>query len=256
LYGARIEIIDIHGSEITGGSLINLANNINIYDFRYRIESKSNTNDRGESLQRPLLDLSFCKIRDINLHLSVKNQTSMGILELFKTFSITGNGNPFKCNCGLYALIRLFTVKDIQTLKLDWICEYPEELKGRKITSLTDRDIYYPINVTDCPRLCICYVRYDSSSLIVDCRNINMSILPLVMPKVPLELWFKNTGLLKLDQRDYLVSVSVLDISENKLTRILPLTASMLQNVTVLNIENTLHHFRYKYDTQTLKVYI
>ncbi|XP_060563575.1 protein toll-like [Ruditapes philippinarum] len=245
LYGARIEIIDVHGSEITGESLINLANNINIYDFLKGIadhrESKSSTKDRGESLQRPLLDLSFCNIRDIHLNLKVKNKMSMGILVLFKTFSIKGNGNPFKCNCGLYAIRLLFTIKETQTLKLDWVCEYPEELKGRKVTSLTDRDIYCPINVTDCPRLCICYMRYDFSSLIVDCRNINMSILPPVMPKVPLELWFKNTSLLKLDQRDYLVNVSVLDISENKLTRFQPLTASKLQNVTILNIEN--NHF-------------
>ncbi|XP_060576201.1 protein toll-like [Ruditapes philippinarum] len=237
LYGARIEIIYVHGSEITGENLINLANNIKIYDFLYRMELKSNANDRAESLQRPLLDLSFCKIRDIHSNSNVKSQTSMVILQLFKTFSIKGNGNPFKCNCGLYNIRLLFTIIETQTLRLDWVCEYPEELKERKVTSLTGRDIYCPINVTDCPRLCICYVRYDFSSYIVDCRNINMSILPLVMPKVPLEVWFKNTGLLKLDQRDNLVNVSVLDISENKLARIQPLTAPMLQNVNVLNIE-------------------
>ncbi|XP_045174462.2 protein toll-like [Mercenaria mercenaria] len=241
-YGTHIEIIDIHNSHITGESIVELVNSLRLYDFisasaereAYDLSRKVGKHP----LQRRELDLSYCKIRDIRIDLNIRNKTALNLLKLLESFYIKGNGNPFTCNCQLYVVTLLLSAEEKQSVKMDWTCMYPQELQGMKVSSLSKRDIYCPLNVTDCPILCVCYVRYDFSSLIIDCRNINVSSLPLKMPKGRMELWFKNTSLLALESRDYLLNVSVLDLSENKLTYIAPLAASKLQNVDILNLEN------------------
>ncbi|XP_053383981.1 protein toll-like [Mercenaria mercenaria] len=236
-YGTQIEIIDLHGSSITGKNIAELVGILHLYGILKAGAEREKFHPTFKvgklPLQRREIDLSFCKIRDIPLDLNIKNpRPGLNLLELFKSFYIKGDGNPFTCNCQLHK------VKQQLGIKMDWTCMYPQELQGRLVTNISESEVYCPVNVTDCPILCACYIRHDNSSLIVDCRNISMLTLPLKMPKGRMELWFKNTSLFTLEPRDYLLNVSVLDLSENKLTYISPLAATKLQNVVSLNLEN------------------
>ncbi|XP_053383982.1 protein toll-like [Mercenaria mercenaria] len=239
-YGTKLDIFDIHNSNVTGESFVELLNTLRFSDFLIaRVEWKESDPSYKvgkHPLRQTVLDLSYCKIKNVPLDLGAQNMTALNVVQLFSSFHIKTDGNPLTCNCHLYPLELLLS--KVNDTKMDWTCMYPQELQGRAIADITKHDLYCADSYTDCPELCSCYVRHDSSNLIVDCRNIKMPALPLKMPKYPLELWFKNASVLKLEPRDYLLNVSVLDLSENRLTYISPLAAAKLKNVATLKLES------------------
>ncbi|XP_045176990.2 protein toll-like [Mercenaria mercenaria] len=239
-YGTKLDIIDIHNSNVTGENFVELLNTLYFPDFQTaRVEWKESDPSYKvgkDPLRRSVFDLSFCEIRIIPFDLVAQNMSIYNFVQLFISFHIKTVGNPLTCDCHLYPLKLLLS--DVNDTKMDWTCMYPQELQGKAIAGLTEHDLYCSVKDTDCPELCSCYIRYDLSIIIVDCRNIKMSALPLKMPNYPLELWFKNASVLKLEPRDYLLNVSVLDLSENRLTNISSLVAAKLKNVAILKLEN------------------
>lgn len=242
-YGTNIELIDLHNSEITGDSIQNFTTNLNIYDFLNADFKRSNPNNPSRnadpsSLQRSILDLSFSKIRHFYYN-KTNIATDSNFMQLIKSFDIKTDGNPLSCQCEEFYTIIMIQAHAKNGLSFDWKCMYPDELRGRLLASVTMHDLYCQDNLLDCPQACACFKRLDHSSFIVDCRNINMAVLPMKMPnKYPLELWLKNTSISVLNTRDYFVNTSVLDISNNKLTFISADVANQLTSVNTLRLEN------------------
>ncbi|XP_060576209.1 protein toll-like [Ruditapes philippinarum] len=100
------------------------------------------------------------------------------------------------------------------------------------------QEIYCPIYSHSCPDKCACFKRNYINSLIIDCRNINITSLPSVMPVGRLELWFRNASLLEILPMDYMENVTFLDVSNNRINRITPSTVAALGTVSTLKLDH------------------
>lgn len=213
--------------------------------------------DHGMSLpdrdyiERMELDLSYGNIRNISI-IFEKTELLYNFIAVTRSFHIVLTGNPVDCTCitELQDLALSYKEYDIE---LDWICAYPSELNGRTITSLTPYEIYCPVKIDDCPKLCSCFERSNKDSLnqsdsmnpwasvrtiIVDCRNIIMTNMPKTMPLGNLELWFQNASLTQIPARQYFRNTSVLDISHNRINFLTSATAIALSNLSSLKLDH------------------
>ncbi|XP_053393571.1 toll-like receptor 3 [Mercenaria mercenaria] len=208
----------------------------------------------GYFVQRAVLSLSFNRIENIET-LFWKAKKPFLFLDLLYFFYVVLRGNPIDCTCMTqmpYFLIyiNLKTVPDATLIPArdNWKCEKPLELKGRLVISVLRDDIYCPISIENCPERCSCFERgtrntvnknnKNSSTIIVDCRNINITRLPEKMPSGKLELWFQNTSLTQLTARDYFRNTSVLDASHNRINLIKSTVAVAMANFTSLKLDH------------------
>ncbi|XP_053383282.1 protein toll-like [Mercenaria mercenaria] len=203
--------------------------------------------DNKYFLRRAILDLSFNQIGTIEN--AVTSESLMfKFQDLIKAFYVSLTGNPIDCTCmpNIPQLISEINKDSVTGIK--WICVYPLELKGRLVSSISTDETYCPILIENCPDCCSCFARETrqtanghnnySSTIIVDCRNLNITHLPEKMPTGKLELWFQNTSLTQLTARDYFRNTTVLDASHNRINVITPTAAIALTNLTSLKLDH------------------
>ncbi|XP_060576208.1 toll-like receptor 3 [Ruditapes philippinarum] len=231
-YAPNIQSVDMRHCRINASGLQPL-----LYNASY---SKM---EKNKHMFLPTFYLSQNNIRKIPI--SSNDSSVSNFVAVITNFNLNLKGNPIDCTC-LTPLIKVFEVMreyKMSVDEIDWKCQYPSELKGRLMATIKLEEIYCPIYSHSCPRECACFQRYNTSKLIIDCRNINMTSLPLVMPAGRLELWFRNSSLLEISPRDYMENVTFLDVSHNKINRITATTTKALGNVSILKLDhNNLTH--------------
>ncbi|XP_053383916.1 toll-like receptor 3 [Mercenaria mercenaria] len=204
-------------------------------------------------LPRAVLDLSYNQIRTIE-NVVMSEQMSFKFQDLLHSFQVILQGNPIDCTCmpNLPNLISYINSKRVTNTTLIfaiiWECMYPLELKGRNVWGISPDETYCPISIENCPELCSCFQRgirqtanehkENSSTVIVDCRNLNITYLPETMPTGKLELWFQNTSLTQLTARDYFRNITVFDASHNRINLIKPTVAIAMANFTSLKLDH------------------
>ncbi|KAL3846851.1 hypothetical protein ACJMK2_017805 [Sinanodonta woodiana] len=199
-----------------------------------------------------LIDLSNANVEG----LCIQNMTHLRkskLVLMIQNYRFKLDGNPLFCGCNIisfqrfiYELLRKKTIRGDEYYFTEWKCESPVELRGRRILDVKPEETYCPIIVSGCPGDCSCYKRYININIIVDCRQRNLSDLHQVMPQGDLELWYSGNTIKILNDRDYLGFVKVLDLSENRISK---LDASAIERLN--NVQNSIANIQF--ETLTLR---
>ncbi|KAL3846855.1 hypothetical protein ACJMK2_017809 [Sinanodonta woodiana] len=203
-----------------------------------------NMNTKSDRIRN--IDLSNANVEDLYiLNITFSKQQKLALMTQNYRFKL--DGNPLYCSCKIISFQRLiYELLEKQTLKGDeyyfteWKCEFPVELRGRRMLDVKAEETYCLINVSGCPRDCSCYKRSVNINIIVDCRTRNLSDLHQLMPKGDLELWYSGNEIKILNDRDYLGFVKVLDLSENRISKVVSSAIKHLTNVQKLYLHSNL----------------
>jgi len=135
------------------------------------------------------------------------------------TSYITLNYNYMECDCVDFDIYKIFLSRGIKSeLLTNVYCNSPTTLYHKRI--LTVPLDQFVCELTErCPPGCRCVHRPANVTLHVYCSNRNLTVLPLELPKLPksytkYKLDFSNNrGLHRLENRDYFVNTSILNVS-------------------------------------------
>ncbi|KAL3846848.1 hypothetical protein ACJMK2_017802 [Sinanodonta woodiana] len=231
------------------------------------VESSSssdiNIDKKGDRIR--LIDLSNAKVEDLYIqNMTLKIQKKL--LLMIQNYRFKLDGNPLFCSCKIipfqrfiYDLQKNTTIRGDEYYFTEWKCESPVELRGRRMLDVKPEETYCPINVSGCPGDCSCYKRSVNINIIVDCRQRNLSKLHHVMPQGDLELWYSGNEIKILNDMDYLGFVKVLDLSENRISKLDASAIKRLNNVQKLYLHSNLLAYlpleiaNIKFETLTLK---
>ncbi|CAD7090420.1 unnamed protein product [Hermetia illucens] len=176
--------------------------------------------------------------------------------------SVELGGNPLTCNCSLLPFVQYLNRSNHHSLvkqpQISAKCVEPEELKGRGIMSLNNKQLlckHHP-----CPSMCTCWIRYDQT-LIVNCSGSNLTKVPPLqdvfkpktksivlhiannyITKLPdnrstgyslvSELYASNNSVSHFTERNIPDNLQVLDLSNNRLKWI---DATVVARITETN---------------------
>ncbi|KAK6628561.1 hypothetical protein RUM43_002376 [Polyplax serrata] len=101
-------------------------------------------------------------------------------------------GNPLKCDCQAYEIIRYFENKlesevyvFVTLIPGNLTCDSPEELKGIQATQANSRQLTCELDADyNCPKSCECKLRRSDWGLIVNCTNRGLLEIPRELPLV------------------------------------------------------------------------
>jgi len=220
-----------------------------------------------------LVDYSNNKLDIINNELDFKLNTSinygLGIVSLadniFKTFpdfkelfnlenlneigALFDGGFDFRdiqisCDCHLEPF-RSLTGNITKSFWRDYhnvTCYEPEHLKGQSVFKVDPKLMVCTLTAeSNCPRGCDCVDRSKLDTLYVDCSNLNLHELPLILPiskyssKIALNV--SGNHIRAVANRTYLRDLSYLDLSHNNLETIDEKLVGYLENAS-LDISN------------------
>ncbi|XP_071159538.1 toll-like receptor 5 [Mytilus edulis] len=122
----------------------------------------------------------------------------------------------------------------------EWVCEYPIEFRGRLIFDIKLEESYFKKPYSKCPAQCECFLRYNQSVTIVDCRNANLSSIPSIVPPGVIDIWLQNNSISIIDFRQYFKDVRQLLISNNSLTEIKDSVFSEMKILEYLRVDHNL----------------
>ncbi|XP_050038610.1 uncharacterized protein [Dermacentor andersoni] len=157
------------------------------------------------------VSLRFNKIKAVQV-------TELEILKKYETREKTYNtdtasehyyhldGNPFECNCQLYDFIKYLSEnnqKDIALFKNSpaYTCESPKVLKGKNLLEVDLEQLTCTIK-EGCPDECTCYFRRMDYTTHMDCRQGNLTSLPLVSPPNTNILYLQNNQISTIEDLD------------------------------------------------------
>ncbi|KAL3846852.1 hypothetical protein ACJMK2_017806 [Sinanodonta woodiana] len=193
-----------------------------------------------------LIDLSNAKVHDLCIH-NITQLSKMKLVLMIQNYRFKLDGNPLFCSCKIisfqrfiYELLGGRKIRGDEYYFREWKCESPVELRGRRMLDVKPEETYCPINVSGCPGDCSCYKRSVNINIIVDCRQRNLSGLHQVMPIGDLELWYSGNEIKILNDMDYLGFVKVLDLSENRISKLEASAIKRLNDVQKLYLHSNL----------------
>lgn len=236
VYLPFIALIDCHQTKINDSSFVALT---------WKYSGKVNDTDLVipglAELQGPRnkqFNLSDCGLKNFD----VGNYGTIGrsvFVYIFYTYNVITAGNPFECFCDIQYFLDILRILHNSGIILDTVCQSPAEFQQRSIVTLDDSELYCPKIVLGCPELCTCFEWMNGRGIIVDCRNTNITDLPILMPEAnSLELWFQHSSLKKIEFRSFLLNVTGLDVSNNSIEFLDPSAVLNLQNARYLNIDS------------------
>ncbi|CAC5413810.1 unnamed protein product [Mytilus coruscus] len=91
---------------------------------------------------------------------------------------------------------------------------------------------------TNCPSECSCFLRYNQSITIVDCRGANLSFVPDSVPKGLIDMWLQNNNISILNFIPYFNNVRQLYMSSNRLREIKDNVFSEMKNLKFLKVDD------------------
>ncbi|KAL3847370.1 hypothetical protein ACJMK2_018285 [Sinanodonta woodiana] len=247
-----LSLVDLRSTQISFRNFSDFIDGINIHRLIETVsESASSSNidldKKGEMFR--LIDLTNARVENIYLH-NITSIRRIKLILLIQNYHFKLDGNPLSCGCDIiplytfiHDLLKNKTIKGDEYYFTEWVCDFPVELRGRKMLDVKLEETYCPINVSGCPEDCSCYKRSINLNVIVDCRWRNLSDLHNAMPQGDLELWYSGNEIKSLNYMDYLNFVKVLDLSHNKISKLEISAIKTLNNVQKLFLHSNLLAF-------------
>ena len=102
-------------------------------------------------------------------------------------------GNPLKCDCQIYEMIRYFENKlesevyvFVTLVPGNLTCHSPDALKGSRVTRVDSHHLMCDLDPAtyNCPKSCECKLRRADWGLIVNCTEKNLTEIPVELPIV------------------------------------------------------------------------
>lgn len=235
-YATRLQIYDIRNANLTGKNIIKLLDGYNRLNvIEQEVETQLSKSFKVWSGEKTIL-LQGNNIETIP-SANITYLLLRKFLMLVMYFKFNFDENPLTCNCDTYVIETIvysasntdqtgFSSSSLQT----FICQYPLELRGKPMWSISEDEKYCPENLNNCPLHCRCFKRFDNETVIVDCRNITFGKMPSKLPvSKKLELWFENCNISTLTPEPYLENVTVLNLARNHLRSISAFVVNKLQ---------------------------
>lgn len=219
---SRIKLIDLHSCKITNMNFTEILDSVNDMQITDIHSSHVSISER----QMTEINLSNNLIKTLNFWNFQESHTKK-MLMLLNNFKFDFSRNPIECDCHLLSLLdffqkakedKIYSVK--KYFYQNWKCHSPPEFQNRPILSLSKEDLYCHELLTDCPKKCFCYQRPINKMVIVDCRGRQLTSLPNRMPSGNLELWFQYNNISKIEQRNYLQRIEILNLNNNQISDI------------------------------------
>ncbi|KAL3846854.1 hypothetical protein ACJMK2_017808 [Sinanodonta woodiana] len=233
-------------------SFINFGDVIDSIEYNRLVETVTESTSIADiyvdtkSDRKRIIDLSNANVEDLYVHnMTLFKQQKLVLI--IQNYRFKLDGNPLFCSCKIisfqrfiYELLENKTIRGDEYYFTEWKCESPVELRGRRMLDVKPEETYCPINVSGCPEDCFCYKRSVNINIIVDCRQRNLSDLHQVMPIGDLELWYSGNAITILNDMDYLGFVKVLDLSENRISKLQVAAIKRLKNLQKLYLHSNL----------------
>lgn len=188
-----------------------------------------------------ILSLKYSQLRSIVMH-NATEETRTTFMLIIKHFTINTEHTKLTCDCNILNVTHLLNewkaegrLQGTEACLRGWKCIWPDELWGKPVADLLDDETYCPLqetrNVTSCPKGCSCYKRTGVNTVIVDCKNVGLTLLPAAVPAGTTELWLQNNTLENLECLPYLKHIVSLNMTSN---HIKSLPVAVLGNMTIL----------------------
>lgn len=224
-----LKLANFHSTNISFDNFTKFLENIDILKLLQSVVDSASSTDLSDLLKRAAIltkiDLTNSSVSHLTLAGDLPKLLNRTLLVVLLHFEFILKDNPIMCDCNINNISAFINAQaDNGTLSReeyffkDWICRSPIELAGRKMLKIIPSVTYCPVEVTDCPKECVCYKRATIDNIIVDCREKNLQKMHLDLPSdVKLELWYSGNNITKLLKVPNAKNVVHLDISFNKI---------------------------------------
>ena len=233
----------------TNIKLLNLTDHIRSLNMsQFRLINQYPEGDlKQEASKRRIIDLSNCEIETLSLD---KIRDTMGsILKLLlQHFHFILTSNPLRCDCEVYSFVHFVqhlnktgSISGDEYYFNDWLCQSPNELRGRPLLRVQINEMYRSAeNLDNCPRECKCHRRCldDQTTIIIDCRKKHLDRILTKMPKGPLELWYSDNCISQISPRPYMQQVRVLNITNNRVSQLDDKVIPYFKNLRILDLRS------------------
>ena len=157
---------------------------------------------------------------------------------LWKAFVIKLTGNPLACDCIMFAVAKqirkmLETNPGMRLRFTTWKCNWPHQLQHKLVLEIEENQWMRQEEPDNCPDKCFCLKRCFDGIIVVDCEKKSLKEVPSSMPQGLIELNLQNNKIKDIPAHPYLINVTVLKLSNNKVEQ---LQASMVQKLKHIKI--------------------
>ena len=157
----------------------------------------------------------------------------------WKAFSITLNGNPLICDCIMSAVAKLLGRNPYERYRFKtWQCDWPHELKNQSILEIEENLWMQRKEPDNCPAECVCRKRCSDGIVVVDCEKKSLIEVPSSMPQGLIELNLRNNEIKDIPAYPYLLNVTVLKLSNNKVDHLQTSVVQKLKHVKIFLIDS------------------
>ena len=161
---------------------------------------------------------------------------------VWKTFSIKLTGNPLTCDCVMSAAAKnirkiLKTNPEISLRFQTWKCDWPRGLRNKTILEIKEKQWMQREEPHNCPSKCSCQNRCSDGVTVVDCEEKSLVEVPSSMPQGLIELNLRNNEIKDIPPYPYLINVTVLKLSNNKIDELQVSTLKQLKHTHTLLID-------------------
>ena len=162
---------------------------------------------------------------------------------IWKAFSIKLTGNPLACDCIMSAVAKeirkiLKTNPEISLRFQTWQCDWPRGLKNKTILEIKEEQWMQREEPNNCPSTCFCQKRCSDGVTVVDCEENSLAEVPSSMPQGLIELDLRSNEIKDIPQYPYLINVTVLKLSNNKIAELQVSTLKKLKHIKTLLIDS------------------
>ena len=180
----------------------------------------------------------------VSLNLENNNITTLGNSEQFKRalnhvflwLHIKLTGNPLYCDCVMSTSIR--DIKMFKEIFGSLECGWPHKLKKKPIFEVKENQWMSKEEPENCPAECVCLKRCSDETIVINCEGKNLKELPSSMPQGRIELNLRNNEIKDIRPYPYLMNVTVLKLSNNKIDELQVSTLKNLKHIEILLIDS------------------
>ena len=180
----------------------------------------------------------------VSLNLENNNITTLGNSEQFKRalnyvflwLDIKLTGNPLYCDCEMPTFIT--DVKWVIPYLDSFECGWPHKLKKKSIIKVKKNQWMSKEEPENCPAECVCLKQCSDETIVINCEGKSLKELPSSMPQGLIELNLRNNEIKDIPPYPYLMNVTVLKLSNNKIDELQVSTLKNLKHIETLLIDS------------------